>query len=72
MLAKARQRSASITNLTFLHADAQQIPLSDASVDLVFGTWAIGAIWPPEAKERAMGEIHRVLKPGGEIWAVET
>jgi ubiquinone/menaquinone biosynthesis C-methylase UbiE len=72
MLAKARQRTADTANLTFLHADAQAIPLPDASVDLVFGTWAIGAIWPPEAKERAMGEIHRVIKPSGEIWAVET
>ena len=72
MLANARQRGAGIANLTFLHADAQAIPLPDDAVDLVFGTWAIGAIWPPEARERAMGEIHRVLKPGGEIWAVET
>jgi ubiquinone/menaquinone biosynthesis C-methylase UbiE len=72
MLAEARRRGAGIANLTFLHADAQAIPLPNASVDLVFGTWAIGAIWPPAAKERAMGEIHRVLRPGGEIWAVET
>jgi ubiquinone/menaquinone biosynthesis C-methylase UbiE len=72
MLAKARQRGAGIPNLTFLHADAQNIPLPDLSIDLVFGTWAIGAIWPAEAKERAMAEIHRVITPGGEIWAVET
>lgn len=72
MLAKARQRGADIANLTFLHADAQEIPLPDHAVDLIFGGWAIGAIWPPQAKERAMGEIHRVIKPGGEIWAVET
>ena len=72
MIAKAKQRGAGIADLTFLHADAQAIPLPDAAVDLVFGGWAIGAIWPPEAKERAMGEIHRVVKPGGEIWAVET
>jgi ubiquinone/menaquinone biosynthesis C-methylase UbiE len=72
MLAKAKQPCVGIANLTFLHADAQAIPIPDHAVDLVFGTWAIGAIWPPEAKERAMGEIHRVLKPGGEIWAVET
>jgi ubiquinone/menaquinone biosynthesis C-methylase UbiE len=72
MLAEARKRGAGIANLNFLHADAQAIPLPDHSVDLVFGTWAIGAISPPEAKERAMGEIHRVVTPGGEIWAVET
>jgi ubiquinone/menaquinone biosynthesis C-methylase UbiE len=72
MLAAAKQRGAGIANLTFLHADAQAMPLPDHAVDLVFGTWAIGAIGPPEARERAMGEIHRVVKPGGEIWAVET
>jgi ubiquinone/menaquinone biosynthesis C-methylase UbiE len=72
MLASAKQRGAGVANLTFLHADAQSIPLPDHSVDLVFGTWAIGGIWPLEAKERAMGEIHRVITPGGEIWAVET
>ena len=72
MLAQARQRNVGTANLTFLHADAQAIPLPNASIDLVFGTWAIGAIFPREAKEHAMGEIHRVLRPGGEIWAVET
>jgi ubiquinone/menaquinone biosynthesis C-methylase UbiE len=72
MLNKARQRGGGIPNLAFLHADAQEIPLPNASVDLAFGTWAIGAISPPEAKERAMREIHRVIKPGGEIWTVET
>jgi ubiquinone/menaquinone biosynthesis C-methylase UbiE len=72
MLAAARQCGAGIPNLTFLHADAQAIPLPDDAVDLVFGTWAIGAISPPAARERAMEEIHRVVKPGGEIWAVET
>jgi ubiquinone/menaquinone biosynthesis C-methylase UbiE len=72
MLAAARQRCAGIPNLTFLHADAQAIPLPNHAVELVFGTWAIGAIGPPEVRERAMGEIHRVLEPGGEIWAVET
>jgi ubiquinone/menaquinone biosynthesis C-methylase UbiE len=72
MIAKAKQRGTGTPNLTFLHADAQAIPLPDHSVDLVFGSWAIGAIWPPEARERAMGEIDRVVRPGGEIWAVET
>ena len=71
MITAATQHGAGTTNLTFLHADAQAIPLPDHAVDLVFGTWAIGAIWPAEAKERAMGEIHRVVRAGGEIWAVE-
>lgn len=72
MLATAKHHGDGIDNLTFLLADAQDIPLPDHTVDLVFGTWAIGAIWPQEARERAMREIHRALKPGGEIWAVET
>src|SRR5215208_2750449 len=67
----AKEHCAGTANITFLHADAQAIPLPDASVDLVFGTWAIGAIWPPEARELAMGEILRVVRAGGEIWAVE-
>ena len=71
MIAAAKGRCAGTANLTFLHTDAQAIPLPDDAVDLVFGTWAIGAIWPPEARERAMGEIHRVVRAGGEIWAAE-
>jgi len=71
MLKAAKEHCAGTANITFLHADAQAIPLPDDAVDLVFGTWAIGAIWPPEAKERAMGEIHRVVRASGEIWAVE-
>jgi ubiquinone/menaquinone biosynthesis C-methylase UbiE len=71
MIAAAKRRCAGTANVTFLHADAQAIPLPDDGVDLVFGTWAIGAIWPPEAKERAMAEIHRAVRAGGEIWAVE-
>src|SRR5687767_14127215 len=67
MLAAAKQRCAGTANISFLHVDAQAIPLPDDAVDLVFGTWAIGAIWPPEARERAMGEIHRVVRAGGEI-----
>lgn len=68
MIAKARQRGAGIANLTVLHADAQEIPLPDHAVDMVFGGWAIGAIWPPEAMERAMGEIHRAVETH---WASE-
>ena len=71
MLEAAKRRCAGTANLTLLHADAQAMPLPNDAVDLVFGTWAIGAIWPPEARERAMGEIHRVVRAGGEIWAVE-
>lgn len=34
----------------------------------MFGSWAI---WTPDARARAMREIHRVVRTGGEIWAVE-
>jgi len=71
MLAVARRRCAGLTNITFLQVDAQAIPLPDASVDLVFGTWAIGAIWSPEARARALMDIRRVVRRGGQIWAVE-
>ncbi|MBA2595119.1 MAG: class I SAM-dependent methyltransferase [Chloroflexota bacterium] len=72
MIALARERLAGIPNVTILHADAQSIPLADDSMDIIFGTWAIGAIWPHETRESALGDIHRVVKPRGEVWAVES
>ena len=71
MLGLARRPCAGVGNLAFLRANAEAIPLRDGSVDAAFGTWAIGAIWPPDARERALGEVHRVVEPGGEVWAVE-
>ncbi|GAA3372886.1 hypothetical protein GCM10020367_30630 [Streptomyces sannanensis] len=48
-----------------LTARAEEIPLPDASVDAVFSCNAFQFINVPEA----LGETHRVLKPGGLLYA---
>jgi ubiquinone/menaquinone biosynthesis C-methylase UbiE len=49
-------------NVAFLQADARQVPLADASVDLLYSFSALYAIPRPEEMVR---EIGRVLAPGG-------
>ena len=45
-------------------ADAESLPHADASFDLVY-SW--GVIHHSERPERIVGEIHRVLRPGGKF-----
>lgn len=49
-------------------SDAQHLPLADASVDTVLCTWSLCSIDDPVA---AVGEIARVLRPGGQLHVVE-
>lgn len=52
----------------YLCASAEHIPLPDESVDAVVSTWTLCSIPHVEA---ALGEIRRVLKPGGNFIFVE-
>jgi ubiquinone/menaquinone biosynthesis C-methylase UbiE len=70
LLAIARERCAGIEGVTFLQADAEAIPLPDASVDVVFSSWALDGIVPVSAREQAIAECERVLRCGGDIWVV--
>jgi SAM-dependent methyltransferase len=47
-----------------IQADAERLPFADASFDFV---WSWGAIHHATAPGHAMGDIHRVLRPGGEL-----
>jgi SAM-dependent methyltransferase len=53
-----------LTNVTFGLAGAQQIPLADASVDVVFMFKSLHHV-PLNLMDQSLLEIGRVLKPGG-------
>ena len=48
--------------------DGQSLPLDDASCDTALSTWTLCTIPDVEA---ALGEVRRVLKPGGTLHFVE-
>ncbi len=63
----AHEKNLQITdlpNVTFVLAGAQDIPLEDNSVDVVFMFKSLHHV-PLELMEPSMLEIRRVLKPGG-------
>ncbi len=57
-------REAGIANITFRQADAHILPFADASFDAITST--LGAMYFVEI-EKALSEIHRVLKPGSRV-----
>jgi ubiquinone/menaquinone biosynthesis C-methylase UbiE len=61
-IAGRRWPAASYPNLTFLTADAQQLPIADRSIDYVFSSLSLHHWSEPE---KVFGEICRVLKPAG-------
>jgi SAM-dependent methyltransferase len=52
----------------FVGLDRQQLPLADGSVDHVLCTWSLCTIPDPG---QALGEMRRVLRPGGQVHFVE-
>jgi SAM-dependent methyltransferase len=66
---KTRQ-IADLPNVTFGFAGAQDIPLEDESVDVVFMFKSLHHV-PLELMHQSMQEIRRVLKPGGLVYISE-
>jgi len=56
--------AAGLSNVEVHRADATALPLPDASVDVVISNGVLNLV--PE-KEKAFGEIRRVLRPGGRL-----
>ena len=63
-LANANRTRAGITNATFLKGSIDQIPLPDASVDVVISNCVINLA---EDKGAVIRDAYRVLRPGGRL-----
>jgi demethylmenaquinone methyltransferase/2-methoxy-6-polyprenyl-1,4-benzoquinol methylase len=71
MLAEGERRAARARlsdRLSFVEANAEELPFSKGNFDAV--TIAFGIRNVPRI-EKALGEIHRVLKPGGRFLCLE-
>ncbi|QDQ97502.1 class I SAM-dependent methyltransferase [Tomitella fengzijianii] len=69
MLAQARDRAASLGRDAVLsQADAHALPFDDGAFDTVVCTFGLCAI--PDV-DRAVAEMHRVLRPGGRLILVD-
>jgi demethylmenaquinone methyltransferase/2-methoxy-6-polyprenyl-1,4-benzoquinol methylase len=67
-LAREKVRRAGVRPIRLLVADMTAIPFPDASADIV--TTGYGLRNVPDL-ERAIAEIHRVLKPGGRLLSLD-
>src|SRR3984893_9970948 len=61
-LANANREKSGVTNATFLQGTIEQVPLPDASVDVVISNCVINLA---EDKGAVINEAFRVLRPGG-------
>ncbi len=64
---RCRQRGL---NATFMQADASDVPLPDASCDVVTGTMVLHEL-PMPVLVRTLQEAARLLKPGGQVAFLE-
>lgn len=64
----AKRVAASPVPVEYVGLDGEELPLPDASVDHVLSTWTLCTIPGVDA---ALGEIRRVLRPGGALHFIE-
>jgi ubiquinone/menaquinone biosynthesis C-methylase UbiE len=66
MLERARRNAAEggYDNVEFRLGEIEALPVADASVDVIISNCVLNL---SPAKERALAEAHRVLKPGGRV-----
>lgn len=69
MIEKARDEAdeMELTNVSFEHMDAEELNLPDASFDVAINS--LGLMYYPNP-EKAIREMHRVVKPGGRAAAL--
>lgn len=64
MIAEGRRRHGGIPNLSFVEADATNLPFADAEFDAVTMSFGLRNVDGPK---RALAELLRVTKPGGRL-----
>ena len=67
-MARERLERHGLTNVEYVCADARRLPLADAGVDVAFLVAVLGEVPEPD---KAMCELHRVLRPGGKLSLTE-
>jgi ubiquinone/menaquinone biosynthesis C-methylase UbiE len=79
MLAIAKRKLEALGVAAEFHeADARELPLADASIDVAIAGWVFGHFrhWMPEGwrteVRRAADEMWRVVRPGGHVVVIET
>ncbi len=66
----ANLAGAQLPNLVFAEGSAERIPLGDESFDVVLVIKALHHV-PADRLDKALSEIRRVLKPGGQAYIAE-
>ena len=64
MLAEGRRRHGHLPNLSFVEADATNLPFEDAEFDAVTMSYSLRNVQDPK---KAIRELYRVTKPGGRL-----
>ncbi|HWU28177.1 MAG TPA: class I SAM-dependent methyltransferase [Microbacterium sp.] len=64
MLAEGRRRHGHLPNITFVEADATNLPFKDGEFDAVTMSYGLRNVQEPK---KALAELFRVTKPGGRI-----
>ncbi|MCC6928761.1 MAG: ubiquinone/menaquinone biosynthesis methyltransferase [Gemmatimonadaceae bacterium] len=70
MIARARERVSARDRerVHFSAGDLTRLPFADASVDVILGGYALRNV---PRYEQALGELHRVLRPGGTLLTLD-
>lgn len=78
-VARGRLAALDLTDRTTLHlADARELPLGDDTIDVAMAGWVFGHFrhWMPAGwrmeVDAALGEMRRVVAPGGHLVIIET
>ncbi|MCS3842873.1 class I SAM-dependent methyltransferase [Microbacterium sp. AK031] len=64
MLAEGRRRHGNLKNLSFVEADAMNLPFADDEFDAVTMSYGLRNVQQPK---KALAELFRVTKPGGRV-----